>query len=141
VFRLVSLEHHDSEGPEEGQYLECTVKLLQSPTLRRVYFESVVFTNDLSQAVAKVLKERSQITDLHFDGCSFPRGGSTVIASALKSNTTLKFLHFFRGLTKSSMKSWQRLFYPIVRCRILNVGPRLAPVAAHRCHHCSWLYM
>jgi hypothetical protein len=61
----VSFEHSDGQGPEEGQSLESMVKLLQSPTLRLVEFFNVVFTNTLSQAVAKALKERSEITDLH----------------------------------------------------------------------------
>jgi hypothetical protein len=50
------------QGPEEGQSLESMVKLLQSPCLREVEFESVVFTNTLSKAVAKGLKERSEIS-------------------------------------------------------------------------------
>jgi hypothetical protein len=93
----VQFQHYDGQGPEEGQSLESMIQLLQSPTLREVYFESVVFTNAFSQAVATVLKENSQITDLHFDACSFPSGGSAVIASAIKSNTTLEYLHFFEG--------------------------------------------
>jgi hypothetical protein len=36
--------HYNGQGPEEGQYLESMIKLLQTPTLRRVSFESVVFT-------------------------------------------------------------------------------------------------
>jgi hypothetical protein len=91
----VSFEQLDGQGPEEGQSLESMVKLLQSPTLREVVFMSVVFTSTLCQAVAKALKERSEITDLHFYRCSFPESGGAVIASALKSNTTLKRLHLY----------------------------------------------
>jgi hypothetical protein len=80
------------QGPEEGQSLESMIKLLQSPILRDVKFDFVDFTNTLSQAVAKVLEERSEITDLDFLRCSFPEGGAAVIASALKTNTTLKCL-------------------------------------------------
>jgi hypothetical protein len=87
----------DNEGPQEGQSLESMIELLQSPSLREVRFNSVVFTNILSQAVAKALKERSEITALRFWKCSFPDGGSAVIASALETNTTLKFLHLFDG--------------------------------------------
>jgi hypothetical protein len=93
----VSFEHTGVQGPEEGQSLESMVKLLQSPNLRRVFFESVVFTDALCQAVAKALKERSQITDLRFLKCSFPVGGNTVIARALETNTTLKCFHLFGG--------------------------------------------
>jgi hypothetical protein len=83
----------DDQGPEEGQSLESMIKLLQSPSLREVEFESIVFTNTLSQAVAKALKGRSEITVLAFLNCSFPDGGSTAIASALETNTTLKCLN------------------------------------------------
>jgi hypothetical protein len=90
----VSFGHIGGEGPEEGRSLENMVKLLQSPTLRNVTFGYVDFTNTLIQAVAKALEERSEITDLDFYYCSFPEGGSAVIASALKTNTTLKRLTF-----------------------------------------------
>jgi hypothetical protein len=93
----VSFEHDDFGGPEEGQSLESMVKLLKSPTIRNVEFADVVLTNALCQAVAKALKERSEITDLYFIGCSFPEGGSAVIARALKTNTTLEHLEFDRG--------------------------------------------
>jgi hypothetical protein len=127
---------------DEAQSLESMAKLLQAPALRVVEFESVVFANTLSQAVVKALKERSGITELRFErnSCSFPEGGSAVIASALKTNTTLKWLHFYSQADESFMKSWQRLFYPMLRCRILDCLPRLAPAAARGCHHCSWLY-
>jgi hypothetical protein len=82
----------DGEGPEEEQSLESMVKLIQSPTLQQVNFECIDFTNTLCQAVAKALKEGSEITDLHFLGCSFPEGGGAVIARALKTNTTLESL-------------------------------------------------
>jgi hypothetical protein len=88
----VFFDHDDGEGPEEAQSLESMVKLLQSPTLRIVEFEAVVLTNTLCQAVAKALKEGSEITDLRFLGCSFPEGGGAVIARALKTNTTLEHL-------------------------------------------------
>jgi hypothetical protein len=93
----VSFEQLDDAGPEEGQSLESMVKLLQSPVLREVTFQSIVLTNTLSQAVAKALKERSEITELHFTFCSFPEGGDAVIARALKTNTTLERLYFYNG--------------------------------------------
>jgi hypothetical protein len=88
----VVFEHREWYGPEDGQYLESMVKLLKS--LRKVKFEGVVFTNSLCQAVARALQERSEITQLHFQHCSFPEGGSAVIARALTTNTTLESLVF-----------------------------------------------
>ena len=69
----VSFEHVAGRGPEEGQSLESMAKLLKSPSLGEVAFVDVAFTNTLSQAVAKALEERSEITDLRFSGCSSPR--------------------------------------------------------------------
>jgi hypothetical protein len=80
------------QGPEEVQSLESMIKLLQSPSLRNVTFNFVDFTNALSKAVANALKIMSEITDLRFSCCSFPEGGGALIASALKTNTTLKCL-------------------------------------------------
>jgi hypothetical protein len=96
----VSFGQLDSQGPAEGPSLESMAELLQSPVLRQVAFESiesVVFMNSLLQALAKALEERSEITDLNFFSCSFPEGGSAVIARALKTNTTLKCLHLCDG--------------------------------------------
>jgi hypothetical protein len=96
ALETVEFNDIDGEGPEEAQSLESMVKLLQSPALRAVTFHSVVFPNTLFQIVsANVLKERSQITDLHFYHCSFPEGGDAVIAGLLETNTTLKSLGFF----------------------------------------------
>jgi hypothetical protein len=90
----VSFEHDDDEVSEEVQFLESMVTLLQLPTLREVGFRSIDFTSTFCQAIAKALKERSEITNLHFMRCSFPEGGGAVIARALKTNTTLKDLYF-----------------------------------------------
>jgi hypothetical protein len=79
----VSLEHYDGGGPEKRQSLENMVKLIKAPTLRGVEFEYVDFTHTLCKDVAKALKERSEITHLHFCRCSFPEGGVAVIVSAL----------------------------------------------------------
>jgi hypothetical protein len=81
----VSFHYTVGEGPEEEQSLESMVKLLQLSTLRLVMFESIDFTNTHSQAVTKALKEGSEITNLRLVGCSFPEGGSAVIASALNA--------------------------------------------------------
>jgi hypothetical protein len=120
----VSFEHPSGQGPEEGQSLESMLKLLQSPSLRDVEFVNVVFTNTLSQAIAKVLKERSEIANLHFHICSFPVGGSAVIASALNTNTTLKRLAFYDGADE--------VFYEVPAEALLS--------NSHGCHQCSWLY-
>jgi hypothetical protein len=90
----VAFDHIAGQGPEEGQSLESMVKLLQSTSLRELEFGSTVFTNTLSKAVAKALKERSEITDLHFLGCSFPEGRGAVIANVLKTNTTVNRIRF-----------------------------------------------
>jgi hypothetical protein len=91
----VFFDEFEGEGPEEEQSVESMIKLLQSPILRKVQFFSVVFTNTLSQAVAKALEERSEITDLSFYSCNFSEGGESVIVSALKTNTTLKCFDFY----------------------------------------------
>jgi hypothetical protein len=90
----VAFQHITGEGPEEGQSLESMIKLLQSLTLRLVRFADVDFTNTLCQAVAKALRERSEITEICFPNCSFPEGGTAVIASALTTNRTLEGLEF-----------------------------------------------
>jgi hypothetical protein len=84
----VTFQHMAFQGTEEGQSLESMVRLLQSPALRRVKFLFVSLSDSLCRAVAKALKERSEITDLHFEGCAFPESGGIAIASALKTNTT-----------------------------------------------------
>jgi hypothetical protein len=99
----ISFQHDDDQGPVEAQSLESMVKLLQSPSLRDVEFESVVFTNTFSKAVAKALKDRSEITRLRFLGCSllqdlaFDSSSSCSWLSplflALQLNTGLKELH------------------------------------------------
>jgi hypothetical protein len=90
----VSFNDFIEQSLDEGQYFENMVKLLQSPVLRVVEFVGVFFSDSLSQAIAEALKERSEITDLYFCGCSFPDGGGVLFASALKTNATLKRLEF-----------------------------------------------
>jgi hypothetical protein len=103
------------DGPDEGQSCISMVKLLQSPILRQVNFECIPFTNSLSQAVAKALKERSAITDLHFCSCFFPEGGGTAIASALTTNATLKYLNF-NACTRVGEKD----FYDVLAAGLLS---------------------
>jgi hypothetical protein len=126
----VSFEHFRGEGPEEGQSLESMVKLLLSPTLREVTFKFVVFTNTLCQAVAKVLKERSEITDLHFLYCDFPDGGNSMTASALKTNTTLKCLDFDVGADE--------VFYEVLAAPLLS-NCTLQNLSFDCSGSCSWL--
>jgi hypothetical protein len=129
----VTFEHYDSGGPEEGQTLESMVELLQSPTLKIVSFQSVVFTNALSQTVAKALRERSLINTLRFDGCSFPEGGSAVIASALTTNTTLEHLRFYEGGNED--------FYQVLATALLSNSTlqNLEFSFPGRSGSCSWL--
>jgi hypothetical protein len=109
----ISFEQLYDEGPEEGQSLESMVKLLQSPSLREVNFISLDFTNTLSQAVAKALKEKSEITDIYTPCCSFPVGGVTVIASALATNTKLKHMRFSDAET-------DEVFYQVLAAALLS---------------------
>jgi hypothetical protein len=108
----VSFGQLGDEGPEEGQSLESMIELLQSPSLREVQFVSVDFTRTLSKAVAKALKERSKITDLRLLYCSFPEGGGAVIASALKTNTTLNTVNFVSG--------FDEIFYEALAAALLS---------------------
>jgi hypothetical protein len=137
----VSFEHIAEQGPEEGQSLESMIKLLKSPSLREVTFVSVDFTNNLFQAVAaKVLKERSQITDLSFSGCSFPEGGSAVIARALKTNTTLKCLDFDDGGDWANGSWVDDGFYEALAVALLSNSTlqRLNCSAPDGSGSCSW---
>jgi hypothetical protein len=126
----VSFDHIVGQGPEEGQSLQSMVQLLQSPSLRDVGFADVVFTNTLSQAVAKALKESSEIADLSFFGCSFPEGGSAVIASVLKTNTILKRLRF------DSLAD--EVFYEVLAAALLS-NSTLQNLTLHSPDSCSWL--
>jgi hypothetical protein len=133
ALEIVSVAHDDDEGPEEGQSLESMVKLLRSPTLRKVEFAAVDFTNTLSRAVAKALEEKSEITILHFDGCSFPEGGSAVIARALKTNTTVKDLYYDNACDE--------LFCEVLAAALLSncTLENLTLSAPEGSGSCSWL--
>jgi hypothetical protein len=126
----ISFEHIAGQGPEEGQYLESMVKLLQSSSLREVEFENIVFTNTLSKAVAKALKERSGITDISFLSCSFPEGRGATIASALATNTTLEHLKFEEGTDE--------LFYQVLAGALLS-NSTLQNLSVYSPDSCSWL--
>jgi hypothetical protein len=130
----VSFEQLDGQGPEEEQSLESMIELLQLPSLREVKFLSVVFTNTLCQAVAKALKERSGIIDLRFQGCFFPEGGTAVIASVLKTNTTLKYVGFYTSGT-------DEVFYEVLAkaVRSNSTLQNLECSAPDDSGSCSWL--
>jgi hypothetical protein len=130
----ISFSRLAGEGPEEVQSLESMVKLLQSPIVRDVKFYSVAFTDTLCQAVAKALKERSEITDLSFYRCSFPEGGGAMIARALKANTTLKRLGFSNGQA-------DEVFYEVLAAALLS-NSTLQDISLGRSGsigNCSWL--
>jgi hypothetical protein len=126
----VAFEHIAGQGPEEGQSLESMVKLLQSPSLRNVYFELVAFTNTLSKAVAKALKERSEITDISFLSCSFPEGRGAVIASVLKTNTTLDCFTF--------LSEADEIFYEVLAAALLS-NSTLLNLVLDSPDSCTWL--
>jgi hypothetical protein len=126
----ILFEHDDDQGPVEAQSLESMVKLLQSPSLREVEFEYVVFTNTLCQAVANVLKERSEITRLCFLECSFPEGGGAMIARALKTNTALKYLQFDARPDE--------VFWEVLAAALLS-NSTLSYISLDGSGSCSWL--
>jgi hypothetical protein len=131
VLEIVSFEQLESHGLEEGQSLVSMVKLLQSPSLREVKFKSVAFTNTLSKAVAEALRERSEITDLRFITCSFPEGGSALIARVLETNTTLKYFHLFGG-------ACEEVFVDVLVAALLS-NSTLRSLGFDGPGSCSWL--
>jgi hypothetical protein len=102
----------------------------QAATVTNSKFEEVIFTNTLSQAVAEALKERSEITDLHFLSCFFPYGGDTAIASALVTNPTLMCFHFYNGADK--------VFYEVLPAA-LQSNSTLQNLSFDGSGGCSWL--
>jgi hypothetical protein len=132
ALEIVSFEQRAGQGPEEGQSLESMVKLLQSPTLREVRFQSVAFTNTLSQAVAMALKERSEVTLLRFDGCSFPNGGGTAMACALATNAKLKCLEFVHS-------ELDKDFYELLAAALLSNSTLQKLAFAAPYGQCAWL--
>jgi hypothetical protein len=130
----VSFNDITDQRAEDGQSHESMVKLLQSPVLRIVEFEDVSFSDSLSRAIAKALKERSEITHLDLSNCSFPGGGGAVIASALKTNTTLK--HFHLDVTVDEV------FYDVLAAALLSnstLQKLTIFIAPGDSSSCSWL--
>jgi hypothetical protein len=88
--------------------LEPLKELLRTPALRKVAFNDFSFTYGLCHAVADVLEGGSSVTDISFESiCSFPDGGTAIIANALKRNasvTSFKFLgDFFDDISCNSL--------------------------------------
>jgi hypothetical protein len=108
----VTFIHITDQSAEDGQSLENMVQLLQSPVLRVVKFKYVSFADSLSRAIARALKERSEITVLDFSSCSFEESGGIAIASALKTNTTLKRLEFDASVGE--------VFYDVLAAALLS---------------------
>jgi hypothetical protein len=122
------------DGPDDGQPCESMIQLMSSSTLRQVKFEYIPFTKSLFQAIAKALKERSAITDLHFCSCSFPEGGGTAIASALTTNTTLKYLNF-NAYTRVD----EKVFYDVLAAVLLSNTTLQELAFSMPGRKCSWL--
>jgi hypothetical protein len=127
----VVFEHRAGFGPRDGQSFESMVELLKKNTLRKVTFEGVVFTHALCQAIARALRERSEITQLHFQHCSFPEGGGAVIASALATKTTLEHLVFHAGTDK--------VFYEALAAALLSNATLQKLSLSGSGNWCSWL--
>jgi hypothetical protein len=71
-------------------------ELLRAPALRFVIFDAFYFTNVLCYATASALEEGSTITNITFNfDCSFPDGGTAIIANALKTNVSVTNVVFF----------------------------------------------
>jgi hypothetical protein len=73
---------------------EPLTELLRAPALRFVVFYGFSFTYALCHATAIALEEKSSITDIIFADCSFPDGGTAIIANALKMNTSVTNVRF-----------------------------------------------
>jgi hypothetical protein len=74
---------------------ESFTSLLRAPALRFVTFCDFCFTNALCHATANALEEGSSVTDITFDSdCSFPDGGTAIIANALKRNVSVTDVEF-----------------------------------------------
>jgi hypothetical protein len=70
-------------------------ELLCMPALRVVNFYGFYFTNELCHATANALEEGPSIVHLTFENqCTFPDGGTAIIANALKRNVTVTGFSF-----------------------------------------------
>jgi hypothetical protein len=89
------LKYPETEDERVMANAEPLVQLLRAPALRFVDFDDFCFTNALCHATANALEEGSSVTDIIFGcNCSFPDRGRTIIANALKSNTSVTKIQF-----------------------------------------------
>jgi hypothetical protein len=88
VYLVEHLTMDGEEVPALGRP-ESMTELLWAPSLRSTEFYCFCFTTAMCEATANALEEGAAITNLDFNECSFPEGGSEKIASALKRNATL----------------------------------------------------
>jgi hypothetical protein len=99
---VFGLQEPETEDQRASLNLEPFKELLRTPALRFVTFDRFYFTNELCHATANALEEGSSIVDITFDsGCSFPDGGTAIIANALKTNVTVTDVHFLGDCDES----------------------------------------
>jgi hypothetical protein len=85
---------------------ELLTELLRAPALRLVEFVGFHFTNALCHATANALEGRSSVSDISFDYiCSFPDGGSAIIANALKKNVSVTDADFLGDVDEAFLNS------------------------------------
>jgi hypothetical protein len=91
----LGLQEPETENQHDLVILKPLTELLRAPALRFVEFDSFYFTNAICHATANALEEGSSISDITFDHlCSFPDGGSAIIANALKRNVSVTTVEF-----------------------------------------------
>jgi hypothetical protein len=89
------LMERETEDQRDLVNLELLTELLRAPALRFVMFDDFYFTNALCHTMASALEERSSIVAIDFnDHCTFPDGGSVLIANALKRNASVTHVKF-----------------------------------------------
>jgi hypothetical protein len=99
-FGLQEPEIEDQRIP--GTSLEPLKELLRAPDLRFVTFNSFYFNDDLCHATAIALEGGSSIIEMVFcPNCTFPAGGTAIIANALKTNATVTDVDFLGDCDES----------------------------------------
>lgn len=68
---------------------ESVTDLLRAPSLRSMHFLRFRCPRNICEAIAIALRYGSSMTLLSFCECSFPEGGSEIIASALEENSSV----------------------------------------------------
>jgi hypothetical protein len=93
---ILGLRAPETEDQRVMVNAEPLTELLRAPALRSVTFYGFSFTNALCHASANALEEGSSVTDITFKHyCSFPDGGTAIIANALKRNASVTNVVFF----------------------------------------------